>query len=115
MAAAYDCLIEKLKVIEPDASRESVVKKINRMIYFSSKYHILLHMFRFLFFFADNIIADVASKQQSAALVPILFWLYSVFTVIRTLTELTRKLTNLMEKLSPYTFSSVYRTVFPIS
>jgi hypothetical protein len=35
-AAAYDCLIEKLKVIEPDASRESVVKKINRTIYFSS-------------------------------------------------------------------------------
>jgi hypothetical protein len=27
-AAAYDCLIEKLKVIEPDASRESVVKKL---------------------------------------------------------------------------------------
>jgi len=30
-AAAYDCLIEKLKVIEPDASRESVVKKINNL------------------------------------------------------------------------------------
>jgi hypothetical protein len=27
-AAAYDCLIEKLIVIEPDASRESVVKKL---------------------------------------------------------------------------------------
>jgi hypothetical protein len=30
-AAAYDCLIEKLKVIEPDASRENVVKKINNL------------------------------------------------------------------------------------
>jgi hypothetical protein len=30
-AAAYDTLIEKLKVLEPDASRESVVKKINNL------------------------------------------------------------------------------------
>jgi hypothetical protein len=30
-AAAYDTLIEKLKVMEPDASRESVVKKINNL------------------------------------------------------------------------------------
>ncbi|XP_069702767.1 uncharacterized protein [Periplaneta americana] len=30
-AAAYDSLIEKLKVIEPDASRETVVKKINNL------------------------------------------------------------------------------------
>jgi hypothetical protein len=30
-AAAYGCLIEKLKVIEPDASRESVVKKNNNL------------------------------------------------------------------------------------
>jgi hypothetical protein len=30
-AAAYDNLIEKLKVLEPDASRESVVKKINNL------------------------------------------------------------------------------------
>ena len=30
-AAAYDTLIEKLKVLEPDASQESVVKKINNL------------------------------------------------------------------------------------
>jgi hypothetical protein len=30
-AAAYDTLIEKLRVLEPDASRESVVKKINNL------------------------------------------------------------------------------------
>jgi len=30
-AVAYDNLIEKLKVLEPDASRESVVKKINNL------------------------------------------------------------------------------------
>ena len=30
-AAAYDNLIEKLKMLEPNASRESVVKKINNL------------------------------------------------------------------------------------
>ena len=30
-AAAYDILIEKLKAIEPDATRDSVVKKINNL------------------------------------------------------------------------------------
>jgi hypothetical protein len=30
--------------------------------------HFLLHILRFLFFSSDNIMADVASKQQTAAL-----------------------------------------------
>ena len=36
---------------------------------FLFKYHFLLHILRFLFFFSDNIKADVASKQQTTALV----------------------------------------------
>jgi len=32
------------------------------------KHHFLLHILRFLFFFSDNIMADVASKQQTTAL-----------------------------------------------
>jgi len=35
---------------------------------FLSKYHFLLHILRFLFFFSDNIMGDVASKQQTTAL-----------------------------------------------
>ena len=35
---------------------------------FLFKYHFLLHILRFLFFFSDNIMADVASKQQTTAL-----------------------------------------------
>jgi len=35
---------------------------------FLFKYHILLHILRFLFFFSDNIMGNVASKQQTTAL-----------------------------------------------
>jgi len=35
---------------------------------FLFKYHFLLTILRFLFFFSDNIMADVASKQQTTAL-----------------------------------------------
>ena len=35
---------------------------------FLFKYHFLLHILRFLFFFSDNIMADVASKPQTTAL-----------------------------------------------
>ena len=34
---------------------------------FLFKYHFLLHILRFLFFLLDNIMADVASKQQRTA------------------------------------------------
>ena len=34
---------------------------------FLFKYHFLLHILRFLLFFSDNIMADVASKQQTTA------------------------------------------------
>jgi hypothetical protein len=58
---------------------------------FLSKYHFLLHILRFLFFFSDNIIADVTSKQQTTAL-----FLSTIVTRTCIHTELTKKLTNLM-------------------
>ena len=33
-----------------------------------TKYYFLLYILHFLFFFSDNIMADVASKQQTIAL-----------------------------------------------
>jgi hypothetical protein len=62
---------------------------------FLFKYHFLLHILRFLFFFSDNIMDDVASKQQTTAL-----FLSTVVTRTRRHTELTKKkLTNLMGNL----------------
>jgi hypothetical protein len=61
---------------------------------FLFKYHSLPYILRFLFFFSDNIMADVASKQQTTAL-------FLSTTVTRTWRhiELTKKLTNLMRNL----------------
>jgi len=53
---------------------------------FLFKYHFLLHIVRFLFFFSDNIMADVASKQQTTAL-----FLSNIVTRTRSHTELTKK------------------------
>jgi hypothetical protein len=61
---------------------------------FLFKYHFLLHILRFLFFFLDNIMADVASKQQTTAL-----FLSTTVTRTRRHTELIKKLTNLMGNL----------------
>jgi len=61
---------------------------------FLFKYRFLLHILRFLFFFSDNIMADVASKQQTTAL-----FLSTTVTHTRKHTELTKKLTNLMGNL----------------
>jgi len=58
------------------------------------KYHYLLHNLSFIFFFSDNIMADMASKQQTAAL-----FLSTIFTRTRRHTELNKKLTNLMGNL----------------
>jgi hypothetical protein len=58
---------------------------------FLFKYHFLLHILRFLFFFLDNLMADVASKQQTTSL-----FLSNIVTRTRRHTELTEKLTNLM-------------------
>ena len=57
-------------------------------------YQFLLHILRFLFFFSDNIMADVASKDQTTAL-----FLSTIVTRTGRHTELTKKLTNLMGNL----------------
>jgi hypothetical protein len=59
---------------------------------FLFKYHFLLHILRFLFLFSDNIMADVASKQQTTAL-------FLSTIVICTTHRTDKKLTNLMGKL----------------
>jgi len=61
---------------------------------FLFKYHFLLHILRFIFFFSDNIMAEVASKQQTTAL-----FLSTIVTRTRRHTELTKKLTHLMGNL----------------
>jgi len=61
---------------------------------FLFKYHFLLHILLSLFFFSDNIMADVASKQQTTAL-----FLSTIVTCTRRPTEVTKKLTNLMGNL----------------
>jgi len=53
---------------------------------FLLKYHFLLHILRFLFFFSDNIMAYMASKQQTTAL-----FLSTIVTRTRRHTELTKK------------------------
>ena len=57
---------------------------------FLFKYHFLLPILRFLFFFLDNIMADVASKQQTTAL-----FLSTIVTRTRRHTELTNMMGNL--------------------
>jgi hypothetical protein len=53
------------------------------------------HILVYLFFFSDNVMADVASKQQTTAL-----FLSTTVTRTRRRTELTKKkLTNLMGNL----------------
>jgi len=52
---------------------------------FVFKCHFLLHILRFLFVFSDNIMADVASKQQTTAL-----FLSTTVTRTRRHTELTK-------------------------
>jgi hypothetical protein len=66
-------------------------------------------MLRILFFFSDNIMADVASKQQKTAL-----FLSAIVTGTRRQTELTKKTDKPDGKpvLCQRTFSSVFRAVF---
>jgi hypothetical protein len=50
------------------------------------KHHFLLHILLFIFFISDNIMADLASKQQTTAL-----FLSTIVTRTRRHTELTQK------------------------
>jgi len=61
---------------------------------FLFKYPFLLHILRFLFFFSDNMRADVASKQQTTAM-----FLSTIVTRTRRQAELTKKMINLMGTL----------------
>ena len=61
----------------------------NTARYITFKYRFLLHILRFLFFFSD-IMADVASKQQTTA-----FFLSTTVTRTRRHTELTNLMGNL--------------------
>ena len=73
------------------------------------KYHFLHHILRFLFFFSENIMADVVSKQQMTAL-----FLSTIVTRTRRHKELAKKTDKPHEKpvLCHRTFSSVFRAVF---
>ena len=76
---------------------------------FLFKYHFLLHILRFLFFFSDNIMVDVASKQQTTAL-----FLSTIVTRTRRHTELTKKTDKSVGKpvLCQRTFSSIFSCSF---
>jgi len=71
---------------------------------FLFKYHFLLHILRFLFFFSDNIMAGVASKQQTAALF--------LSTIVIGRTDKRTDKPDGKPVLSQRTFSSVFRAVF---
>ena len=75
---------------------------------FLFKYHFLLHISRFLFFFSDNIMSDVASKQQTTAL-----FLSTIVTRTRRHTELTNLMGNLCcaRKHSVQFFVQFFHTV----
>ena len=76
---------------------------------FLFKHHFLLHILRFLFFFSDNIMADVSSKQQTTAL-----FLSTIVTRTRRHTELIKKNRQPDRKpvLGQSTFSSIFLAVF---
>ena len=78
-------------------------------VIFLFKYHFLHHILGFLFFFSDNIMADVASKQQTTAL-----FLSTIVTSTRRRTELIKKTDKPYGKPVLYqrTFSLVFRAVF---
>jgi hypothetical protein len=74
---------------------------------FLFKYHFLLRVLPFLFYFSDNIMADVASKQQNTAL---------CLSTIVTRTRRHTKLTNIDKPngkpvLCQRTFSSIFSAV----
>ena len=76
---------------------------------FLFNYHFLLHILRFLFFFLDNVMSDVARKQQTTAL-----FLSKIVTRTRRHKQLTNKTDKTDGKpvLSQRTLSSVFRAVF---
>ena len=60
---------------------------------FLFKYRFLLHILLFLFFFSDNVMADVASKQQTDSL----FFLSTIVTLTRRDKKLTKKISSVYD------------------
>jgi hypothetical protein len=75
---------------------------------FLINYHFLLHILPFIFFFSDNIMADVTSKQQTTTLL-----LSTIVTCTKRHTELTKTTDEPDGKpvLCQRTFSSVFCAV----
>jgi hypothetical protein len=67
---------------------------VHRMIYSFPNTTSYTTLYAFLFFFSDNIMADVATKQQTTAL-----FVSTTVTRTRRHTELTKKLKNLVGNL----------------
>jgi len=79
---------------DTSVSSKSFTRRASHDI-FLFKYHFLLHILQFLFFFSDNIMADVASKQQTTAL-----FLSTIVTHTQDDTQnWQKKLINLMGNL----------------
>ena len=79
---------------------------------FLFKHHFLLHILRFLFFFSDNIMVDVASKQQYFSLV---FIHHSHTKKSTHRTDQKKKKTDKPDRkplLCQRTFSSVFPAIF---
>jgi hypothetical protein len=75
---------------------------------FLFKYHFLLHTLRFIFFFSDKIMTDVASKQQTKA-----SFLSTTVTRARRHTELKKTdKSGGKPVLCQRTFSSVFMQFF---
>ena len=75
---------------------------------FLFKYHFLLHNLRVLFFFSNNIMADVASKQQTSAL-----FLSTIVTRTRRHKEITKTdKTDGKPVLCQRTFNWLFRANF---
>jgi hypothetical protein len=66
----------------------------HRMIYIPFQIPLLTPHFTLSFLLSDNIMADVASKQQTTAL-----FLSPIVTRTRRHTDLTKKMTNLMANM----------------
>jgi hypothetical protein len=79
---------------------------------FFLKYHFLHQILCFHFFFSDNIMADVASEQQTTAL-----FLLTIVTLIKDKQNWQKKPRKPDGKLvlCQTTFSSVFRAVFLLS
>jgi hypothetical protein len=83
-----------LKALKLNIRFQQFIQQMSIAWYIPFQIPLLTPYFTLLYFFSDNIMADVASKQQTTAL-----FLTTIVTRTRRHTELTKKLTNLMGNL----------------